>query len=410
MKYGLIGERLGHSFSKIIHQMLSDNEYELLEIERDNLRDFMLSKSFLGINVTIPYKEAVIPYLDYIDEAAKEIGAVNTVVNRDGKLFGYNTDFYGMRELILHAKIEVTGKKTAILGSGGTSRTAAAVLRSLGAREIIRVGRVAKEDVIDYGELYEKHGDVQIIINTTPLGTYPNVRGCAVDVLRFTSLEGVVDAVYNPLRSELVLNAKDAGIKAEGGLYMLVAQAVKASEIFLGKEYPLGVTDKIYEQIKRQKESIVLIGMPGCGKSTVSKILEKKTGRKLVDTDELIVERCKMEIKDFFARHGEDEFRRIESEVIEEISALGELIIATGGGAILREENVKNLKRNGRIFFIDRPLECLVPTESRPLSSDRAAIEKRYEERYGIYSSVCDVKTKADCDAMTVAEKILENF
>ena len=191
---------------------------------------------------------------------------------------------------------------------------------------------------------------------------------------------------------------------------MLVAQAVRASEIFLDKTYPGGTVEAIYNKVRRKKENIVLIGMPASGKSTVGKILEKKTGRRLVDTDELIIEKCKMEIKDFFALYGEDEFRRIESEVIEEISANGEMIVATGGGAILRKENVKNLKRNGRLFFIDRPLECLVPTESRPLSSDRIAIEKRYEERYGIYSSVCDVRVDADCDVATVAEKILENF
>ncbi len=410
MKYGLIGEHLGHSFSKAIHEMLSDNLYELCEIPKDELDAFMKSRDFSGINVTIPYKESVIPYLDEIDDGAREIGAVNTIVNRGGRLVGYNTDFYGMRELILHAGISVSVRKAAILGSGGTSRTAMAVLKSLGAKEILKVSRSGSDGSITYGELYERHSDVEIIVNTTPLGMFPNTFGVAIDVSKFKRLFGVIDAVYNPIRTRLVLEAGEKGIAAEGGLYMLVCQAVRASEIFLGKKYAPDTVDKIYNKIKGEKENIVLIGMPASGKSTVGKILAKKTGRRLVDTDELIVKKTGMEIAEIFSRFGEARFREIESEVIAEISDSSSLIIATGGGAILRDENVSSLKKNGRLYFIDRPLLALVPTDSRPLSSDRAAIEKRYEERYGIYSSVCDLKIDADCDALTVAEKILENF
>ena len=410
MKYGLIGEHLGHSFSKVIHEMLSDNLYELREIARDELDCFMRSADFSGINVTIPYKESVIPYLNGIDEGAKEIGAVNTVVNRGGMLYGYNTDFYGMRALILHAGIEVDGKKAAILGSGGTSRTATAVLNSLGAKEILRVSRSGRDGSLTYEELYEKHSDTEIIVNTTPLGMFPDIDTVAIDISKFDRLSGVVDAVYNPLRTRLVLDAGVRGITAVGGLYMLVAQAVRASEIFLDKKYDNDVIDKVYRKIKSDKENIVLIGMPASGKSTVGKIIAKKTGRMLVDTDELIVQKAGMEIKEIFARFGEAKFREIESEVIREISGSSALIIATGGGAILRNENVRNLKKNGRLYFIDRPLEKLIPTESRPLSSDREAIKRRYDERYDIYCSVCDEKIDANCEADTVADKILENF
>lgn len=410
MKYGLIGEHLEHSFSKVIHEMLSDNLYELLEIQRDELDGFMRSKDFSGINVTIPYKESVIPYLDKIDEDAKSIGAVNAIVNKCGRLSGYNTDFYGMRELILHSGISVSGKKVAILGSGGTSRTARAVLRSLGAKEILCVGRSGRDGSVTYEELYKKHADVEIIINTTPLGMFPNICEAAVDVSRFEKLSGVIDAVYNPIRTKLVLDARSRGICAEGGLYMLVAQAVRASEIFLDKKYGEDTVDKIYHKIKGDKENIVLIGMPASGKSTVGKILAKKTGRRLVDTDELIVQKAGMAITEIFAKFGEEKFREIESEVISEISGNGSLIIATGGGAVLRSENVFALKKNGRLFLLDRPLEKLVPTDSRPLSSDREAIARRYEERYGIYSSVCDAKIDADFAPEAVAEKILENF
>ena len=230
MKYGLIGEKLGHSFSKVIHERLSGNPYELLEIRPDELDAFMKSKDFLGINVTIPYKEAVIPYLDKIDESAAAIGAVNTIVNRSGKLYGYNTDFFGMRALFSHARVNPEGKKAVILGSGGTSRTAMAVLSSLGASEILRVSRSGRDGAITYEELYERHTDAEIIVNTTPLGTYPNVSGCALNIKAFKSLLGVIDAVYNPLRTNLVLDALEMGIRAEGGLYMLVCQAVRASE------------------------------------------------------------------------------------------------------------------------------------------------------------------------------------
>ena len=410
MKYGCIGEKLKHSFSKEIHNALADYEYEIREIPRDCLDTFMEEKDFLGINVTIPYKESVIPHLSEIDEHAREIGAVNTIVNRGGKLFGYNTDFRGMTSEIHHAKIAVRGMKVAVLGTGGTSKTARCVSRALGAREVLVVSRNPKENEISYDELYEKHPDTQIIINTTPLGMYPNNYTKAVELSRFCSLVGVIDAVYNPLRTPLVREAMALGIPAEGGLYMLVSQAIVASEIFLSNSYCESECERVYKKILNDKENIILIGMPASGKSTVSAILAKRLGRERYDTDDMIVERCGCEITEIFAKRGEGYFRDLESEAIKEVSARSGAIIATGGGAILRKENVDALRQNGKIFFIDRPLEALVPTESRPLSSDRESIEKRYRERYELYRAAADAIIDADCEADDVAEKILEAF
>ena len=410
MKYGLIGERLGHSFSKIIHEELTGLEYTLTEVARDELDSFITRRDFSAINVTLPYKQSVIPYLDFIDGDAAAIGAVNTVVNRNGRLYGYNTDFYGMKMLFAHAGIDAQGKKAVILGSGGTSKTAYAVLTSLGAREILRVSRSARDGAIDYDELISQHSDAEIIVNTTPKGMYPDICGMPVDLSHFSGLIGVVDAVYNPIRTPFVLSALARKIPAEGGLYMLVAQAVRASEIFHGKEYPDGTVDRVFERICAMKENIVLIGMPACGKSTVGAILAKRLSRRLVDTDELVRKRAGMEIKEIFKKYGEAEFRRLEREVISEISGENSLVIATGGGAILYRENVSGLKKNGRLYFIDRPPELLIPTSSRPLSSDRQALEKRYSERYPIYCSVADVRVDADCTPECVAEKITENF
>ncbi len=412
MKYGLIGERLGHSFSKEIHALLGDYEYELCEIERDALDGFMRLRDFLGINVTIPYKEAVIPYLDWMQDAAREIGAVNAVINHEGRLYGYNTDYSGMRALIDHAGIDVRGKKAAILGSGGTSKTAYVVLKSLGASEILKVSRSGKEGAVTYGELYEKHADTEIILNTTPVGMYPNILGCPIEPERFKNLSGVIDAVYNPISTPLVTRARDMGVLAEGGLYMLVAQAAIASELFLnenGNDRP-EVINRVYEEIRARKENIVLIGMPASGKTTVGRLLSDRLGRRLVDTDELIVKKIGMEIKDYFALYGEESFRSVEAEVIGELAGESSLVISTGGGAVLKKENVSALKYNGKLYFIDRPLESLMPTSDRPLSSDREAMAKRYQERLPIYLAVCDKRIEANCDAQRVAEKILENY
>ncbi len=410
MKYGCIGEHLKHSFSKEIHNALTDYEYDILEIPREGLADFADKKNFLAINVTIPYKELIMPHMYYIDSHAKEIGAVNTVVNRSGKLYGYNTDFFGMSELIYHSGIKIKGNKVVILGTGGTSKTALAVAKAHGAKEILRVSRSARENAITYDELYERHSDADIVINTTPCGMFPNISNSPVDVSKFKNLSGVIDAVYNPLRTSLILEAKKRGISAEGGLYMLVSQAVRASEIFTDTTYPLGSTERIYKKIMRDKENIVLIGMPASGKTTVGNILAKKMNREFIDTDELIYMRVEKPISTIFSEYGEKYFRRLESEIIEEVSSKTGVIISTGGGAVLNENNVTSLKKNGKIYFIDRPLDALVPTGDRPLASTREAIEKRYNERYFTYISSSDVKIDASCDARSVADKIERNF
>ena len=409
-EYGCIGETLKHSFSKEIHNALADYEYGIIEIPRESLDSFMRKKSFKAINVTIPYKEKVIPYLYEIDDMAREIGAVNTVVNRGGRLYGYNTDFFGMSALLEKAGIDLRCKKVAILGTGGTSKTSLSVAKSLGAREIFRVSRSAREDAITYGELYEKHSDTEVIINTTPSGMYPAIFDTPIDLSRFPSLVGVADAVYNPLRTPLILEAKKRGIAAEGGLYMLVAQAVRASEIFTDTEYENDATDKIFKKIRSEKENIVLIGMPSSGKSTVGRLIADTLGREFIDTDALIEKSEGKSIPKIFKENGEKYFRDAETVAVKEASACSGKVIATGGGAVLREENLSALSENGKIYFLDRALEDLMPTSDRPLASDREAIEKRYNERYETYTAAADVIIKIKSDAEGVAKHITEDF
>ena len=406
MQYGCIGEHLTHSFSKEIHNLIEDYDYVIKEIEREDLEEFMTKKDFCAINVTIPYKELVIPYIDVISDTAKKIGAVNTVVNKDGILFGYNTDFFGMKLMLLKHGIDPCGKKALILGTGGTSKTAKAVLENLGAEKIVFVSRSAKNGSVSYEDAEKLHNDAGIIINTTPCGMYPDTEKCPVDIDKFPCLSGVADAIYNPLRSNLILKARERGINATGGLYMLVAQAVFAAEKFSGKKYDDNITDKIYKKILSQKENIVLVGMPGSGKSTVGKLIEKSTDFKFIDTDALIEERKGMSISHIFEKFGEGYFRDAESEIIKEVSNKTGFIISTGGGAILKKDNIHNLKKNGKIFFLDRPLKDLIPTSDRPLAKDADAIKKRYEERYGIYLSCADEVIKVTGDARGVADEI----
>ncbi len=411
MQYGCIGEVLKHSFSAEIHPLLSSAAYELCEVAREDLESFVKKREFLGINVTIPYKQTIIPFLSFLDEQAKEIGAVNTVVNRDGKLYGYNTDFYGMRALLRHLGADLYGKKTVILGTGGTSLTAIAVAKSLGASQILRVSRSQKDGCITYDELKEKHTDAQILIHTTPCGMYPHADECVVDLSAFDRLECVADAVYNPLRTELILRARELGVAAEGGLYMLVAQAVRASEIFHDCTYPSGTVEGIWKRMMRKKENIVLIGMPGSGKTTVGNILARALGRAFYDTDEEIARRIGRTPSEIILEDGEETFRRLESEVIQNcVADKCGAVIATGGGAILRRENERMLRRNGRIYLLDRPLEKLIPTDDRPLSADRKTLEKRYYERYDRYHEAADIVVTDPADAEVAAGLIREEF
>ncbi len=406
MKYGLIGKPLGHSFSREIHALIADYDYRLLEIDEDELPRFFQERDFSGINVTIPYKQAVIPFLDEISDEAKKIGAVNTIVKKEGKLFGFNTDFFGMRALIKSAGLDLENKTVLILGTGGTSKTAVEVSKSLGATEIVKVSRKKSSDTATYDEAYEKESGADVIINTTPVGMFPNADKTPVDVKKFKNLQGVIDAVYNPLRTNFVLDAESIGAKGRGGLYMLVAQAVYASALFLDKTADESVIDKTYARILKEKRNIVLCGMPSSGKTTVGKEIAKVFGKKFIDTDDVVVEKKKESISDIFEKYGEGEFRKEERLAIEELSKENGLVIATGGGAVLDENNVRALRRNGVILFLNRSLENLVATADRPLSSDTEKLKNLFEKRYDVYKSCADAVIPADGEIDDVVEKI----
>ncbi len=390
MKYGLIGEKLSHSFSKEIHEALTDYDYEIRELTPDEVAPFLASREFEGINVTIPYKEKVIPHLDEISDAARLMGAVNTIKKVDGRLIGDNTDFYGMSEMINRAGIALSGKKVLILGTGGTSKTAKAVLTDLGASEIIVVSRKESDKIVTYEVALAHHSDAEIIVNTTPLGMYPNTDACPIDLYSFSNLTGVIDAIYNPLRTNLILEAQKLGIPAVGGLMMLILQAARASEIFLGKKLDNGRVEQVVKSIFESKENIVLIGMPGCGKSTIGKILAEITGKMLVDTDAVIEEMTGKHPSEIIRDHGEDEFRRIETEAVRVVSKRSGIIIATGGGIVKRSENIPLLRQNGKIIYLNCPVDELPVTPDRPLSSSRAAIEKLFLARNLLYTLAAD--------------------
>ena len=389
MKYGLIGERLGHSFSADVHSKMG-KDYRLTELSVAEFDDFFSKKDFYGINVTIPYKQRVMNHLDVVDKRAEMIGAVNTVVNKNGALYGYNTDFDGLLNLISKYFTDLSGKKALILGDGGTSKTAYSVLKSLNAKKIYVVSRHPKENQISYLDAVNLHKDANILVNTTPVGMYPSVNGRAINLENFNSLDLVIDAVYNPLRSDLVLSAENKGVSAEGGLYMLIAQAVAAAEHFDNIKYERKIIEDIYRQILSDKQNIVLTGMPGSGKSTIGKLLAELFGREFVDTDTLFTEKMGCKIADFFSKYGENEFRRVESEIVAEISLNNGLVIATGGGVVLNKENIRHLKHNGIIFYLNRNVKDLVPTEDRPLARSREDIINIYNARKDIYNLTSD--------------------
>lgn len=405
-KYGCIGRKLTHSFSKEIHARLADYKYELIELTEQEIQSFFEKKDFEAVNVTMPYKQTVIPYLDSVSDIAQRIGAVNTVVNRDGRLFGYNTDYYGMRALIERVGLNLQGKKVLVLGTGGTSRTARVVATDMGAAEILTVSRRKAEEHIDYEGAVISHSDAQIIINTTPSGMYPDCESKPIDISAFDRLEGVIDAVYNPLCTNLVLDAKAKGIRAEGGLYMLVMQAVVAVEKFLDTEIAKDAADRVFAQILAEKENVVLTGMPGSGKSTVGRLIGIE-GYEFIDTDAEIERRSGYSIKELIVNKGEKHFRDLETEVIRDVCSESRRIISTGGGAILREENVRALKRNGRLFFIDAGLSRLRATDDRPLSDTEDKLTRLYNERINIYRATADLTVPDMETAEAAAEYIL---
>lgn len=392
MEYGLIGAKLGHSFSKEIHAKIADYPYTLCELTVEGVDALLRQRDFRAINVTIPYKETVIPYLDFISEDARKIGAVNTIVNHCGKLYGYNTDYAGAAALLAHAGVTVRGKKVLILGTGGTSKTLQAVIRDQGAREIVLVSRHADGQTVSYAQAAALHGDAQVIVNTTPVGMYPGNDACPIDLDAYPQLTGVIDVIYNPLRTRLILAAQERGLPAEGGLLMLAAQAVYASALFTGTKADEALIERAYQSVLRQKRSIVLMGMPSCGKTTIGRLLSQMTGRKLLDTDEMVVQRAGCSIPEIFAREGEQAFRALEREAVAQAGKQSGVVIATGGGVPLDARNVAALEQNGVLLFLDRPLEALSATPDRPLSSSESLLRSRFAERYPIYSAACDVR------------------
>ncbi len=408
MEYGLIGKNLSHSFSPELHREIGDYKYELKELSPNELSGFFSERNFKGINVTIPYKETVIPFLDEISDEAKAIGSVNTVINKNGKLIGYNTDFYGLSSLIEQSGISLRGKSVLILGTGGTSKTAACVSEKLGAKNILKVSRSGNGD-ITYEEAYKKCSDTDIIINTTPCGMSPNIAETPAELKKFGNLSAVIDVIYNPVNTSLICEAKELGIPFAGGLYMLVSQAVRSAELFgfVSKKS----TEEIYNKLLKEKQNIVLIGMPSCGKTTVGKILSEKLERKFFDSDTEIEKATGKSVPEIFAESGEGFFRAAENTIIaEKLALLNGAVIATGGGAVLNEENMRRLSQNGKIYFLDRPKELLFPTYDRPTASSSEKIEELYHKRIGLYKKYSDIAIDASKEAEETAAFITENF
>jgi len=406
MKYGLIGERLAHSFSCEIHRALGTPDYELIELSPETVANFIEKRDFCGLNVTIPYKETVLPLLDEIDPAAAAVGAVNTVVNRGGQLVGYNTDVTGFAALLSRAVIDLAGKKVLVLGTGGAARTARFVCLRQNAASVVTVSRRKRPDAVTYEKAYRDLDDADIVINATPVGMFPDVENCPLDVSRFPRLSAVIDLVYNPLRTRLTLSARRRGIPAVNGLYMLVAQGAAAAALFTDNRYPADAVETLYQRLLSDKENVVLIGMPGAGKSAVGAALAKVTGRPFIDTDAEIVKAAGRDIPTLFCAEGEAAFRAREAAVIRHLAQTCGAIIATGGGAVLSEDNVTALSQNGRLYLLDRDPENLNPDPGRPLAPDRAAILSLYRERIGRYRAVADRIIDANGDAANVTRLI----
>ena len=387
MEYGLIGAKLGHSYSVPIHARLGDYDYRLYERTEQEFIELMKRRDFKGLNVTIPYKKLAFTLCDALSDTAREVGSVNTVVVReDGTLYGHNTDIGGFIAMAKRAGVTIAGKKAVILGSGGTSLTAQAACRRLGAREMAVVSRSGP---VDYEALYRDHADAQVLINTTPVGMYPNNGARPADIDRLPRLEGVLDVIYNPDRTALILDAEARGLPCSGGLYMLVAQAREAAELFTGHGIPESRTDGIYGGPLREALNVVMIGMPGCGKTSVGRALAERMGRPFADCDSEIVRRAGKSIPGIFAESGEAGFRALEAEVIADLCKQKGAVIATGGGAVLREENVRAMRQNGRVLMLERRVDAL-GMDGRPLSKSPEALRQLWAEREGKYRAARD--------------------
>lgn len=389
MKFGLLGRKLGHSYSPMIFDLMGGYQYDLHEREPEGIEDLLRNTDFDGINVTIPYKKEVLPYLGEIDPLALRLGAVNTIVKRDGKLFGYNSDYYGFLSLLRRTGIEPRHKKVLVLGSGGASVTVRAVLEDLGANVVI----VSRSGENNYENL-NRHRDTALIVNTTPLGMYPNNGVSPLDVSRFPELEGVVDLIYNPARTQLLLDCERCGIPGWNGLWMLVAQAKKSAEWFMDKKLPDSIIPDIHHKLRDRMENIALVGMAGCGKSSIGRLLAKETGKQFVDADAEVEILAGKTIPEIFADDGEEEFRRLETEALSALGKRSGLVIATGGGCVTRERNYALLHQNSRILWLKR-CPAQLPTEGRPLSQ-KTSPAKLYEERRHLYKLFSDAAIDND--------------
>ncbi len=394
-----MGEKLSHSFSPEIHNAISDYNYKLYEVERETLSDFMRENTLSGFNVTIPYKQAVMEYCAEISPRASAIGAVNTVVKRaDGTYFGDNTDYDGFSYMLAELGVNVKGKKCLVLGSGGASKTVQTVLKEQGA-EVVVVSRGGENNYTNI----DKHRDAALLVNATPVGMYPNVEGSPVELDIFQKLEGVCDLIYNPLRTTLLCEASKKGIKTANGLSMLVSQAKRAAEIFCDESICDETVKRITEKMSKDTENIVLIGMPGCGKSSVARLIAQKLQREFVDTDEEIALFTQKTPSEIIKTDGEEAFRKIETEVLAKACKEKARVIATGGGIVTREENELILKRNSKVIYIERDISLLA-TDDRPLSVN---LEKLYEVRKPLYKAFADIEVDGNGTLNEVAERVL---
>ncbi len=401
MKCGLLGSKLQHSYSPEIHKYFGDYDYSLFELEPEALPCFLKEKAFHGINVTIPYKKAVIPYCDRLTEVAHKLGAVNTIIrNTDGALIGHNTDYYGFQSMVEHSKLIPTGKKVLVLGSGGASNTVCTVLQELGAQVVV----ISRHGTNHYGNLH-LHRDAAIIVNTTPVGMYPKNGEAPLSLNNFPQLEGVLDLIYNPGRTQLLIEAEERKLITENGLWMLIAQAKESAELFTNSKIPDSKIQVIYDCLHKRMGNLILIGMPGCGKSTIGRIVAQKTGREFIDADTCLENRAGIPIPDFLRQYGEESFRRLETSVLAELGKQSGKILATGGGCVTKQENYSHLHQNGTILWLKRPLQQL-PTEGRPLSQATSA-EEMYQIRQPLYQAFCDYQFE-NCEIPeTVADKII---
>ena len=402
MQCGLLGRKLGHSYSPQIHNLLGDYSYVLFEKEPEELENFLKNGDFSGLNVTIPYKKEVIPYLSELSPTAKKMGCVNTVLRRsDGTLYGHNTDYFGFTSLVRHAGLSVAGKKVLVLGSGGASNTAVAALKDLGASPVV----ISRSGENNYGNLH-LHRDAAAIVNATPVGMYPNTGVSPIDLGLFPHLEGVLDVIYNPARTQLLLDAEKLGIPRENGLWMLVAQAKEAAEVFTGGKISDEVIEKIYRELSHQMKNIVLIGMPGCGKSTIGTLLAEKLGRTLADADEKIISLAGKSIPDIFAQDGEPTFRDWETKALTDLGKQSGLVIATGGGCVTKKRNYPLLHQNGYLVWLERDCSVL-PTDGRPLSQAND-LGKMYAARKPLYEAFADIRVENTSTPEEAAQKILD--